>query len=91
MSSTHEFIKSNLCWFEYFQVRGISQVISNPDLPYNSQTIDNDWLIVKLDSPLELNDDVQPACLPSADYLPANTTEARCFTSGWGTLSSGNL
>ena len=91
MSSTHEFIKSNLCWFEYFQVRGISQVISNPDLPYNSQTIDNDWLIVKLDSPLELNDDVQPACLPSADYLPANTTEAKCFTSGWGTLSSGNL
>jgi len=44
---------------------------------------------LKLDSPLELNDDVQPACLPSADYLSATETEARCFTSGWGTLSSG--
>merc|ERR1712001_433093 len=71
------------------QVRGISPVISNPDLPYNSQSINNDWVIVKLDSPLELNDDIQPACLPSADYLPATATEVRCFTSGWGTLSSG--
>merc|ERR1712088_952146 len=71
------------------QVRGISQVISNNDLPYNSNSLNNDWVIVKLDSPLELNDDIQPACLPSADYLPATATEARCFTSGWGTLSSG--
>ena len=59
-------------------------------MPYNSGTINNDWVIVKLDSPLELNDDVQPACLPSADYLSTTETEARCFTSGWGTLSSGN-
>ena len=50
----------------------------------------NDWVIVKLDSPLELNDDVQPACLPSADYLSTTETEARCFTSGWGKLSIGN-
>jgi len=71
------------------QVRGISQVISNNDLPYNSNSLNNDWVIVKLDSPLELNDNIQPACLPSADYLPATATEARCFTSGWGTLSSG--
>merc|ERR1712088_186047 len=71
------------------QVRGISQVISNPDLPYNSNSLNNDWVIVKLDSPLELNDNIQPACLPSADYLSATATEARCFTSGWGTLSSG--
>jgi len=71
------------------QVRGISQVISNNDLPYNSNSLNNDWVIVKLDSPLELNNNIQPACLPSADYLPATATEARCFTSGWGTLSSG--
>ena len=38
---------------------------------------------------MELNDDIQAACLPSADYLPVTATEARCFTSGWGTLSSG--
>ena len=74
-----------------FQVRGISQVISNTDLPYNSQTTNNDWLIAKLDSPLTLGGDIQAACLPSASYLPATSTEDRCFTSGWGTLSSGMM
>jgi len=39
---------------------------------------------------LDLNDDVYPACLPSsASYLSTSSTEERCFTSGWGTLSSG--
>merc|ERR1719264_327012 len=72
------------------QKRGISQVISNTDFPYNSQTTNNDWVIAKLDSPLTLGGNVQAACLPSsASYLPTTSTEARCFTSGWGTLSSG--
>merc|ERR1719479_509351 len=72
------------------QVRGISQVISNTDFPYNSQTTNNDWVIAKLDSPLIMGGDVQAACLPSSTlYLSAESTEARCFTSGWGTLSSG--
>jgi trypsin len=72
------------------QERSISQVISNTDLPYNSQTTNNDWVIAKLSSPLEMNGNVQAACLPSsASYLPTTSTEARCFTSGWGTLSSG--
>merc|ERR1719219_308113 len=72
------------------QIRGISQVISNTDFPYSSQTTNNDWVIAKLDSPLIMGGDVQAACLPSsASYLSAESTEARCFTSGWGTLSSG--
>ena len=34
----------------------------------------------------------QAACLPSeSSYLPATSTEERCFTSGWGTSSSGIL
>merc|ERR1712113_218903 len=46
--------------------------------------------ILKLSNPLELNDNVKPACLPSsADYLDVSSTEERCFTSGWGTLKSG--
>ena len=72
------------------QVRNILRVASNPDLPFNSGTLDNDWEILKLSSELELNDDVLPACLPSsADYLSTTSTEESCFTSGWGTLSSG--
>ena len=65
-------------------------MISNNDLPYNSQTLDNDWIIAKLESPLEMNSDVQAACLPSSsEYLSLSSTEDRCFTSGWGSLSSG--
>ena len=57
---------------------------------YNPNTFENDFAILKLDSPLELNDDVKPACLPtSSDYLDVSSTEEECFTSGWGTLSSG--
>ena len=74
------------------QTRGIAQVIynNNPGFQYNSGTLNNDFVILKLDSPLTLNDDVQPACLPSStSYLDVSSTEERCFTSGWGTLSSG--
>ena len=73
------------------QVRGISEIIwnTNSGYQYNPQTLDNDFVILKLDSPLELNNDVKPACLPAAGYLSTTETEERCFTSGWGTLSSG--
>ena len=79
-------------------MRGISEIISNTDLPYGGTppfntgiAYDNDWIILKLDSPLELSDNVIPACLPSENYLPDTETEARCFTSGWGRLSYGKM
>ena len=65
---------------------------NNPGFQFNSTTFDNDFVILKLDSPLVFNADVQPACLPSsASYLDTSSTEERCFTSGWGTLSFGEL
>ena len=75
------------------QTRGIAQVIynNNPGFQYNSNTLNNDFVILKLDSPLTLNDEVQPACLPSSSsYLGVSSTEESCYTSGWGTLSSGS-
>jgi trypsin len=73
------------------QFRSIAQVIynNNPGFQYNSGTLNNDFVILKLSDPLELNDNVKPACLPSSGYLGVSSTEERCFTSGWGTLSSG--
>merc|ERR1712127_382173 len=74
------------------QVRNIAQIVwnTNAGFTYNPNTLDNDFVILKLESPLTLNADVQPACLPSsAAYLDVSSTEERCFTSGWGTLSSG--
>jgi len=73
------------------QVRNIASIIwnTNSGFVYNPSTLDNDVVILKLDSPLTLNDDVKPACLPSsASYLGVASSEERCFTSGWGTLSS---
>ena len=77
----------------HYQVRDISQIIknNNPGFQYNAGTYDNDFVILKLGSPLIFSNDVKPACLPSANYLGTSSTEERCFTSGWGTLSSGEL
>ena len=55
-------------------------------MPYNGGTLNNDYVILKLSSPLTFNDDVKPACLPDASFAPEGQT---CVTSGWGTLSSG--
>merc|ERR1711971_1363849 len=74
------------------QIRNIASIVwnTNAGQTYNPGTLDNDFVILKLESPLELNADVQPACLPSsAAYLDTSSTEERCFTSGWGTLSPG--
>ena len=76
------------------QVRDIAQVIYNNDegFEYNDSTLNNDFVILKLSDSLELNENVQPACLPmSSEYLGVSSTEERCFTSGWGTLKSGTI
>merc|ERR1712051_6131 len=74
------------------QVVNIDQIIwnTNSGFEYNPQTLDNDFVVLKLASALTLNDDVKPACLPSsATYLDVSSSEEQCFTSGWGSLSSG--
>ncbi|XP_026227201.1 trypsin-1-like [Anabas testudineus] len=60
-----------------------SRVIRNPK--YNSYTISNDIMLIKLSEPATLNDYVQPIPLPT-DCAPAGTL---CLVSGWGnTMSS---
>ena len=59
---------------------------------YDDMTKYNDFIILKLGSSLIFNKEIQPACLPSSkDYLGSDSTEDRCFTSGWGTLEFGKL
>ena len=61
----------------------------NVGFEYDDPTKDNDFVILKLGSPLQFNNDVQPACLPSSSgYLSLDSTKDRCFTSGWGQLQS---
>ena len=48
--------------------------------------LNNDWIILKLDIPLDFNDDVRPACLPSPNWAPETDPNNHCFASGWGLL-----
>ena len=54
---------------------------------WNTVTMDNDIAILKLAKPLTLSKDVQPICLPSAGFNPADGST--CFVSGWGAMKEG--
>jgi len=73
------------------QTRNIAQVIwnENPGFEFNDHSFENNFVILRLDSALEFNNDVQPACLPSSTYLSdTGSAEPECFTSGFGSLFS---
>uniref|UniRef100_A0A3P9LM28 trypsin n=1 Tax=Oryzias latipes TaxID=8090 RepID=A0A3P9LM28_ORYLA len=59
-----------------------SRVIRHPS--YDSYTIDNDIMLIKLSTPATLNQYVQPVSLPSG-CAPAGTM---CLVSGWGNTMS---
>ena len=47
-------------------------------------------MILELENALELDKDVQPACIPfNANFDDTSFTEEQCFTSGWGATYSG--
>ena len=74
------------------QVRRVKEIILNEEHPYHAVVAGYDFVIFKLDSPLEFNEDVQAACLPTSDFYPEydSTVGDRCFTSGWGDHYSGD-
>lgn len=67
------------------QSRWAVQVIRHPS--YNSRTIEWDFALVRLESPMEMNACVGTVCLPTEgnDIAPGS----KCWITGWGTLSSG--
>ena len=69
-------------------IKVASIVRTTGSLAYNSNNLNNDYVILKLESDLQFNNNVQPACLPDATYAPGASGKT-CFVSGWGTLSSG--
>ena len=74
------------------QVKAVAKMILNntDGFRFNNKTLDNDFVIIKLQSPFHFNEDVQPACLPpSSTYLNPSSTEEFCFTSGWGVTETG--
>jgi hypothetical protein len=53
-------------------------------------TLDNDFVILKLEDPLHYSNDVQPAHLPKKGQLEKVDND-RCFVSGWGSLEPGKV
>ena len=64
----------------------VAQNIWNQDQVFDPDEGNNDWIILKLDSPLNFNEDVQPACLPTQNWFPELDASSRCIVSGWGLL-----
>ena len=65
----------------------MAQNIWHENLIYDPTKFTNDWIILKLDIPLDFNEDVYSACLPSSsDWSPEIDPNNRCFVSGWGHL-----
>ena len=76
------------------QVKDIASIILNNDIGfvYEKHTHDNDYIILKLGSPLQFNENVQPACLPSSSsFLGLESIKTSCVTSGWGKLDFSKL
>merc|ERR1719188_815672 len=60
-----------------------SRIIQAPN--YNSRTYSNDFGLIKLQTPMQLNDCVGTVALPETDVEPGTS----CWITGWGTLRSG--
>jgi len=61
------------------QQRRPAEVFNHPN--YAKNPTRNDYSLVRLSSPVTLNDCVGTACLPSAGNVKENTT---CYITGWG-------
>jgi len=67
------------------QTRAAAEVYKHPG--YNARTTQNDYALVKLSSPVTINDCVGTACLPTAGEDV--TAGQKCWITGWGTTRSG--
>lgn len=62
-----------------------AKIIRHPN--YNANTLDNDIMLIKLNSPATLNSRVSAVSLPRSCV----SSGTKCLVSGWGnTLSSGS-
>jgi len=60
-----------------------SRIIMHPN--YNADTYSNDFGMIRLQSPMQLNNCVGTISLPETDVAPGTS----CWITGWGTLRSG--
>lgn len=63
--------------------------ILHPD--WNPNTLANDIALIKLDSPIEFNDYIRPACLPAYSDASDNLVGESVTATGWGKLSDSSF
>ena len=68
-----------------FTRKSLSKITDHPQ--YSSSTLDNDFSILTLSSPVSISTTVSPACLPGDTSKLYDGSKAT--VSGWGTTSSG--
>ncbi|XP_033115439.1 chymotrypsinogen B-like, partial [Anneissia japonica] len=59
----------------------IAEPVIHPE--YDDVSYDNDIALLRLDSPVQFNQFVQPLCYESLEYRPGTL----CYAAGWGRLS----
>ncbi|CAL4186022.1 unnamed protein product, partial [Meganyctiphanes norvegica] len=67
----------------------VKRVVDHPS--YNSRTLDNDFSLLELTTPLNLDSvdpEIRPVCLPTASN-PSQYENVPSVVSGWGTTSAG--
>nr|XP_056702891.1 trypsin-like [Euleptes europaea] len=69
-------------WEGAEQIRDVVRAIQHPQ--YNPRTFDNDIMLLKLDRPVPVNQNMRPLRLP----FRCSDAGTRCLVSGWGTISS---
>ena len=60
----------------------------HPNYNLSLSSFDYDLALVKLSSPVELNDHVAPVCLPSESQDAKFNPRSTCVVTGWGSTST---
>ena len=68
------------------QTRTLDKIILHPK--WNLSSLDYDLALIKLSSPVELNDHVAPVCLPSESQDDKFNPRSACVVTGWGSTST---
>ncbi|XP_070687726.1 proproteinase E-like [Pempheris klunzingeri] len=71
----------------YEQIRSVEKIVVHPGWDDNCLSCGNDIALIKLSSPAELNDKVQPSCVPESEEIPSH--HFPCYITGWGRIYSG--
>ncbi|KAJ6650605.1 hypothetical protein lerEdw1_005722 [Lerista edwardsae] len=69
-------------WERGQQVRAVARTIRHPQ--YDARTFSNDIMLLKLERPVPVSQNIRPLRLPTGCIAPGTT----CLVSGWGTVTT---